>query len=115
MVATMGTHGVGSGDTWFAAPARGTWSQDVRWDGQAYYTKIGIWTSRTEPPSLAIRQIGGAKVSGSASFFPTSAGLPGPLPTRLRFPTVGCWEVTAQGITGSATIRIRFDESAKER
>jgi len=114
VLATRGSW-VGSGDTWFAAPATGTFSQDVRWDGQTYFVKIGMWTLTTQQPEVAVRQVGGAGGSGTASSSPTTAGLPGPLPTTLRFPTVGCWEVLAQGLSGLAAARISVDESAKTR
>lgn len=104
---------VGSGDTWFAAPATGTWSQDVRWNGESYFLKLGIWTLMDKPPSVQVHRLDRAAPNGSASFRPTSAGLPGPLPTEIRFPTTGCWEITASGASGSARAVIRFDESAK--
>jgi hypothetical protein len=87
----------------------------VRWDGQGYFLKLGIWTLTSKPPAVTIRQIGDAQLSGTASFFPTTAGLPGPLPTQLSFPNVGCWEVTAAGSTGRAVARIMVDEAAKSR
>lgn len=114
MLAAERVSAVGSGDTWFIAPSGGTWSQDVRWDGQAYFLKIAIWTLQSEPPTVIVRQVRGA-ANGSAAFFPTTAGLPGPLPTQVRFPTVGCWELTARGLTGSATARVGFDQSARTR
>jgi len=98
---------VGSGDTWFFAPDTGGWGGSVEADPRGgYRTKIGLWTSMTRPPAVTVRRVGGAE-TGSASFAPTSAGLPGPLPAELRFPSAGCWQVTARGATGGATIQVR--------
>jgi hypothetical protein len=105
---------VGSGDTWFLPPATGRWSQDVRWNDGQFFLKLGVWSLSSEPPVITVRKVG-AKVTGSAASSPTSEGLPGPLPTTLRFPSTGCWEVVGQGATGTARARIRVDESARGR
>jgi hypothetical protein len=66
--------------------------------------KIGIYTLDSQPPQASvIRLDGGAR--GAVEFAPTSAGLPGPLPTGLTFPTQGCWKVEARGQTGFASMR----------
>lgn len=101
---------VGSGDTWFIPPTTGTFSPEVHWDGKQYFMKIGIWTSMAQPPMVTVSRTDG-RASGSASFGPTSAGLPGPLPTSLMFTSVGCWNVDAQGVTGRATAVIRVSTS----
>jgi hypothetical protein len=98
---------VGSGDTWLFAPISGGWGGSVQPapDG-GYRMKLGIWTSTNRPPAVTVRRAGGSE-TGSASFAPTSAGLPGPLPAELRFPSAGCWQVTARGVTGRASILVR--------
>jgi len=100
---------VGSGDTWFFPPTTGTLSQGVHWDGKQYFMKLGIWTTMSRPPVVTVTRRDGTL--GSASFSPTSAGLPGPLPTSLMFPSVGCWDVKAEGATGIATAVIKVDPS----
>jgi len=98
---------VGSGDTWLFAPVSGGWSRSVqRAPGGGYRMKLGIWTSTSRPPAVAVRRVDGRQ-TGSASFAPTDQGLPGPLPTELRFPSAGCWQVTARGVTGLASILVR--------
>lgn len=106
---------VGSGDTWLLPPSQGKWAQDVRWFGGEYFLKIGVWTLSTHAPVITVRQIGNALARGTSSSSPTGEGLPGPLPTTLRFPAPGCWDVTAQGVNGSAHVRIFFDTSARDR
>lgn len=107
---------VGSGDTWLLPPSEGNrWSQDVRWDGNAYFLKLGIRTLASVPPAIEVREIGGAHANGKAEVFPTSKGLPGPLPTRLTFPHPGCWDITVIGVSGRAHGRIAFDASARDR
>ncbi len=109
------TDAVGSGDTWFLPPAQGNFAQDVRWfDGQ-YFLKLGVWSLAPVAPVITIRWVGTGQAQGSASSSPTTEGLPGPLPTTLYFPQPGCWDVTAQGATGKAHVRISFDESARQR
>ena len=97
---------VGSGDTWFIPPTTGTFSEGVHWDGKQYFMKLGIWTSMGRPPDVTVKRTDG-RATGRSSFSPTSAGLPGPLPTSLMFTSVGCWNVDAQGVTGRATAVIR--------
>ena len=107
---------VGSGDTWLLPPSEGNkWSQDVRWDGNTYFLKLGIRTLASLPPSIEVREIGGAHANGKAEVFPTSTGLPGPLPTRITFPHPGCWDITVIGVSGRAHGRIAFDASARNR
>jgi hypothetical protein len=101
---------VGAGDTWFEPPARGPWSGSMQRDAQGYWMKVGIYTLAATPPGVAIKEAGGAGRTGSSKSNPTAAGLPGPLPTTLRFPGVGCWEVTAQGISANATILVKVIE-----
>lgn len=115
LVSRGNTVAVGSGDTWFLPPSRGKWADDVRWDAGEYFLKLGIWTLSSQPPNTIVQEVGGSQGRGKASFFPTSAGLPGPLPARLTFPTPGCWDVTAVGVTGRAHARIWFDASARDR
>lgn len=115
LVARGHSTAVGSGDTWFLPPAQGKLSQDVRWDGTSYFLKVGVWTLASTAPLITVQQVGGKGGQGSASSSPTGEGLPGPLPTTLRFPAPGCWEVTAQGTDGRAQIRISFDASARDR
>jgi hypothetical protein len=106
-MAAPGRSGVGEGDTWFIAPTRGTWSELVQWDGETYYLKLPIWTARDDPPSVTVRKVTDAQATGTVSFTPTSQGLPGPLPTGIRFPSPGCWEIAAVGTTGRAQIRLK--------
>ena len=60
---------VGSGDTWFIPPTTGTWSQDVHWDGNQYFMKLGIWTAQPQSPVVMVVRKDGAL--GSASSSPT--------------------------------------------
>lgn len=111
MAALGATSAVGSGDTWFFAPAVNEWTSSVASDGErGYQLKIGIWTTETKPPTITVRQVDGPAF-GTASVAPTSTGLPGPLPSLSSLPTPGCWEITARGTTGSATARVRIDRS----
>jgi hypothetical protein len=96
---------VGSGDTFFIATAGRRWGENVESYGGAFHMKVGIYTLDAHAPKMTVIRSDGTAV-GTADFAPTSAGLPGPLPTDLTFPTTGCWRVEARGSTGSASIII---------
>jgi hypothetical protein len=75
---------------------------------RGYQLKIGMWTSSPEPPEVSVAQIDGEKTTGNITLGPTSAGLPGPLPSTAHFPSPGCWEITARGATGIAFARVNI-------
>jgi hypothetical protein len=79
-------------------------------DREGYWMKVGIYTTASTPPTVAVNERGASQGIGSAKSNPTTVGLPGPLPTLLRFPDVGCWQVTAKGVTGNASILVHVTE-----
>jgi hypothetical protein len=99
---------IGSGDTWFMGTKGHRWGESVQYFRGSFFMKVGIYTLQSHPPRVTVLRTDGRSV-GHAELAPTSRGLPGPLPAGLYFPTAGCWEVVAQGATGSAAIRVRVE------
>jgi hypothetical protein len=103
---------IGTGDTFFMGTRGFRWSDNVQFYGGSFQMKIGIYTLDAHPPAMSILRSDG-QGTGSAQFAPTSQGLPGPLPTGLSFPTVGCWKVEARGANGLAAIVVNVQGSAQ--
>ncbi len=104
--APQGVLYVGSGDTYFMGTAGSRWGQMVQYFRSSYYMKAPIYTLDSQAPRITIARLDGPG-AGRAESNPTTEGLPGPLPTSLYFPSPGCWQVTARGRTGVATIHVR--------
>jgi len=107
MRALGATSAVGSGDTWYFAPASADWSSSVQPEGDGYQLKIGMWIATPRPPQVTVREVSGGNAVGTTTFAPTTGGLPGPLPSTSHMPAPGCWEIVARGPTGSASARVR--------
>jgi hypothetical protein len=102
-VASAGEAFIGNGSTFFVVTAGHRWRENVTFEQQTYQAKVGVYTLDSKPPRITLRRVDGPGV-GRVEFFPETGGLPGWLPTRLYFPSVGCWEVTARGTKGQAKI-----------
>lgn len=96
---------IGSGSTFFSVTAGHRWRESVVYTDKTYQAKVGMYTLDSKPPNVTVRRIDGPGV-GRAEFFPQIQGLPGWLPTIVYFPSAGCWDVTARGTRGEATIHV---------
>ena len=86
---------VGGGDLFFLTPAEGTWGDTAERRGDEFYLKIGVWVGADSAPDLDVQEVDGPGV-GRVEQSPTADGLPGFLPTGVRVPAAGCWQVTAR-------------------
>ena len=102
---------IGSGDTFFIGTDGKRWGESVQYYQGAFHMKVGIYTLDSQPPRVTVVSSDGGQ-RGTVEFAPTSAGLPGPLPTGLTFATVGCWQVEARGRTGVANILVSVQSPA---
>ncbi len=102
---------IGAGDVFFIGTRGRRWGENVEAYGGAYQMKVGIMVLGAQAPEVSVTRREGA-VTGTAQFAPTGAGLPGPLPTAVTFPTAGCWIVTARGVNGAASILVSIGSSA---
>ncbi|MFI7230485.1 hypothetical protein ACIBO5_45365 [Nonomuraea angiospora] len=98
---------VGESDIWFIAPDDATWGASVEPAGNGFYAKRPLWTSSDKPPSVTVTAVG-TSAKGEATLSPTSEGLPGPLPMGVRFPSRGCWKITAASEKGRAEIIVKI-------
>ena len=96
---------VGSGSAFFIGTAGHRWRENVVYEHNTYFSKIGIYTLDPRPPAVTVRRVDGPGV-GRIDFAPTSQGLPGWLPTGVYYTSPGCWEVIARGTKGQATIHV---------
>lgn len=95
----------GEGSIFFIAPAFGTWGESAERRGSETYLKVGIWINDTNEPEIAVISENGLD-PGSVEFAPTSAGLPGFLPTGIYFTGPGCWDVVATLGSDTAAINV---------
>ncbi len=86
--------GVGSGDIWFFA-GEGRWGDVVIPAAAGFQGKFPMWVGQDELPSVSVVSAGGDMPEGTVEMNETTDGLPGPLPSTVRFPSQGCWTVTA--------------------
>lgn len=104
----QGLEGVGSGDVWFIAPDAGRWSESLTVDPEkGRVGKYPLWVDTSRRPTVAVEGTQGTEGTGTAELAPTSGGLPGPLPVGVAIPAPGCWQITAQGQSGSASIVVK--------
>jgi hypothetical protein len=102
---------VGNGTTYFFGRSGARYRESVAYH-QATTTyasaKLPIYTLESKPPSFTVHRLDGEGTGGLRSV-PTTGGLPGPLPTVVYFSSPGCWEVSARGSSGHATIHVYVD------
>lgn len=100
---------IGSRGIWFAAgPQEHSWGQVVQRVRDGYDFKVAISTLDSFLPEVTVSRIDAERGGmGNADLRPTSAGLPGWVPTLFHLSTPGCWAVSAVGSKGRVDIRVR--------
>ncbi len=88
------SEGVGSGDIWFYA-GDGRWGDRVIRKGPGFQGKFPMWVGQNGLPTVSVVSAAGDLPEGTVGMNETTDGLPGPLPAGVRFPSRGCWTVTA--------------------
>ena len=88
------SEGVGSGDIWFFS-WDGRWGDRVIPEGPGFQGKFPMWVGQDDLPTVSVVSAAGDLPEGTVEMNETTDGLPGPLPSTVRFPSRGCWTVTA--------------------
>ncbi len=64
-------------------------------EGPGFQGKFPMWVGKDDLPTVSVVSAAGDLPEGTVGMNETADGLPGPLPSTVRFPSRGCWTVTA--------------------
>lgn len=100
---------VGDGDVWLVLPEADQWGALVSPGraGEEHVGKFPVYVDATVLPDVEAFLSDEPSTAADVSMEPTAAGLPGPVPVGVNFPSPGCWEVKIVGQSGRVAIRVQ--------